>query len=56
VRERRGPTPARLLLSLYRASTRLSCRAFVCSYARMLVRFSPFPPSFPSRGPGHPLL
>jgi hypothetical protein len=42
-RERRGPAPARLLLSLCRASTRLSCHVFVCLYARTFVRF--FPPS-----------
>jgi hypothetical protein len=46
VRERRGPTPARLLPSLCRASTRLSCRVFACSYARTLVRFSLSSPSF----------
>jgi hypothetical protein len=57
VRERRGPAPARLLSSLCRASTRLPCRAFVCSYARTFVpSFSlSFLPLLP-RGPGHPLL
>jgi hypothetical protein len=41
-RERGGPTPARLLLSLCRASTRLSCRVFVYSYARMFILLPPF--------------
>jgi hypothetical protein len=41
-REREGPTPARLLPSLCHASTRLSCRAFVCSYARTFFLFPPF--------------
>jgi hypothetical protein len=54
-REREGPAPARLLLSLCRASTRLSCRAYICSYVRMLVSLSPFFP-LPLWGPGHPLL
>jgi hypothetical protein len=49
-RERRGPAPTRLLPSLCRASTRLSCRAFVCLYARTFVRFSPpSPPMEPER-------
>jgi hypothetical protein len=43
-REREGPALARLLPSLCRASTRLSCCAFVCSYARTFVPFFLFLP------------
>jgi hypothetical protein len=49
-REREGPAPARLLPSLCRVSTRLFCRAFVYSYARLFVLFYlPLSPLF-SRG------